>query len=379
MTAKTSGWCVRRSRIWFSLLFVCLCVPWLWAFQPLFDVPSADVVSEHNGNLGENKSSSESTNFSESSDDFLQHDASSQHDVPWDTPQPPEITDCYVQGCPAKTICQQGACVEDPCLRVSCGVGEFCRRGQCVKSCGCLVCLPHEVCWDGQCMANLCAGVQCVHGQICDTSVGQCIEDDCATVSCGPQRGCVSGTCVDDPCLGVQCLSGQSCQHGQCVGVNCPKPEVPAAENIRPESDGKSDEIVPDAMEKTPMPEAPPTEPPTDNSENPQTEGPPVGDDRAENGVIETRDGGSHESGATEQTVIEIISKLPESSSVWDVPTVQGCQCSGESSPFGALGNLLGLYLLLCLALREKRWMKEKEMECKRQNPKANPHRREGK
>ncbi len=122
---------------------------------------------------------------------------------------------CYANGCPAGQRCAAdltsygsytlnlGTCVADPCAKVSCAAGEYCRSdGTCAKTCQ--SCARGEQCVDGACAPNPCYPLGC---------------SGCPT--CADHLVCSqSGTCEDDPCTGVQCpASAPTCSLGTCLAL----------------------------------------------------------------------------------------------------------------------------------------------------------------
>jgi MYXO-CTERM domain-containing protein len=54
----------------------------------------------------------------------------------------------------------------------------------------------------------------CPYPQICEN--GACIEDPCFEYDCGPGHICDHGTCVEDPCNTMHCPEGATCHRGVC-------------------------------------------------------------------------------------------------------------------------------------------------------------------
>lgn len=133
---------------------------------------------------------------------------------------PPE-PNCYVNGCPPNEICQNGACIPDPCAGAQCNANQICKGGACVDICGCKQCPNNETCVDGQCVPDSCATAQCASDEVCDPDNGQCVKNQCPTIRCEAGRVCSLNKCVDDPCANIKCPAGNKCQNGQCVGENC--------------------------------------------------------------------------------------------------------------------------------------------------------------
>ena len=171
----------------------------------------------------------ESEEREEPEEKFLEREAEVQNEIHLEKTGD---LDCYQRRCPAGQICQRGICLPDPCKGVVCSKGEFCRNGQCVKSCGCKVCAPNEKCIDGYCSIDPCVGIICQKGKFCEFDTGLCLDNRCKGVSCPKGMLCdkKTGRCIDDPCRSISCPPGQSCQNGQCYGVNCPKREQPSKE-----------------------------------------------------------------------------------------------------------------------------------------------------
>ena len=142
-------------------------------------------------------------------------------------------SNCYFQGCPQGKLCNDQACVDDPCNPNPCKADEVCKpsadflTARCVQSCAGVTCKTGEVCKEGQCNPTGCAG-GCPAGQYCQGIA------DAGTASCGPSM-CTSdgglacsngahcdpatGACGNDPCEGVVCPSGQACQNGDCFSA----------------------------------------------------------------------------------------------------------------------------------------------------------------
>jgi hypothetical protein len=76
--------------------------------------------------------------------------------------------------CPEGTTCENGACTDDPCLRITCQ--------------------HNEVCANGSCLPDLCFEEECDLGFICDQ--GQCVEDPCLRTTCPTGDTCHRGVCA---------------------------------------------------------------------------------------------------------------------------------------------------------------------------------------
>ena len=133
--------------------------------------------------------------------------------------------------CSSGQLCVSGTCVVDACKGKTCPAGEFCKAGQCIKSCAGVFCSKGSFCKEGKCTKDPCAGAQCKAGELCVN--GRCIKDDCKANSCKGGRVCKADHCTEDPCQGIQCPGGQQCQNGQCTGslsckvdTDCPAPGV---------------------------------------------------------------------------------------------------------------------------------------------------------
>ena len=137
---------------------------------------------------------------------------------------------CYFQGCPQGKLCNDQACVDDPCNPNPCKADEVCKpsadfsTARCVQSCAGVTCKTGEVCKEGQCQPTGC-GTDCPPGQYCegasDAGTGSCGPSMCASdggLACSNGAHCdpATGACGNDPCEGVVCPSGQACQNGDC-------------------------------------------------------------------------------------------------------------------------------------------------------------------
>jgi MYXO-CTERM domain-containing protein len=188
--------------------------------------------------------------------------------------------------CPANYYCtgkcageaEPYVCKQDPCLVVTCGIGESCDSctGTCVSlcqgvECGDLACCSGdccetwqtcqdldgdglatcddtsctspdhpcaagEVCVDHACVPNPCADVHCTDSEFCldgtchpvcpecpdgqRCEAGVCVPDPCAQNSCvGTDVVCCGGTCINDPCATMHCPNGEYCD--SCTGGTC--------------------------------------------------------------------------------------------------------------------------------------------------------------
>ncbi|HCF56902.1 MAG TPA: hypothetical protein DFS52_02760 [Myxococcales bacterium] len=121
---------------------------------------------------------------------------------------------CYSNRCPEGMKCVQdlhfylagshtlnlGKCVDDPCARTVCEAEQFCREGACVNAC-LKPCPSGTICEDGACVADPC-------------SKGGC--SGCAT-ACAKYLVCLDGRCVDDPCRHLSCPPRAGyCYRGSC-------------------------------------------------------------------------------------------------------------------------------------------------------------------
>lgn len=127
--------------------------------------------------------------------------------------------------CPDGYSCESrsNSCVENACLGVVCGEGQYCRQGACRGGCEGVVCPSGQDCLFGQCV-DLCQGISCPDGFVC--SAGACIAD-CKCLPCGEGLSCgADGKCVDTACIGIACPEGQICERGvcgdPCLEVTCP-------------------------------------------------------------------------------------------------------------------------------------------------------------
>ncbi|MSP60859.1 MAG: VWA domain-containing protein [Myxococcales bacterium] len=136
---------------------------------------------------------------------------------------------CYANGCKAGYVCTTDEldpkphCIPDPCAGVkeTCGVGEFCRQGMCVRACE-KGCKANEKCRDGQCVADPCIGTSC-GADVCDPDSGQCVPNQCGGKVCKAPTMCdpLSGDCREDQCRIITCPPGTGCvsPSGDCVGT----------------------------------------------------------------------------------------------------------------------------------------------------------------
>jgi hypothetical protein len=141
---------------------------------------------------------------------------------------------CDLINCPAGSTCFLGSCFDcfDPgyecaedelCIANMGGVGE-CQDNPCFG----VECEETEFCRDGECIATVCDPT-CLEGQFCDE--GTCVDDPCAEVNCPDPFICnpETGDCVNDPCEDVSCPPGRACnpstgecENDPCIGVDCP-------------------------------------------------------------------------------------------------------------------------------------------------------------
>lgn len=145
------------------------------------------------------------------------------------------VPDCAEGTCPSNWTCQNnGVCIENDCIGITCPVGQRCTMGKCVDACSGVVCPLGQVCRLGTCV-DPCAGLNCGMGEVCENGVcvptcpckactatqtcemdGKCVDTACATKTCPTGFTCQAGTCVDD-CKGAVCPVNQICQGGMCV------------------------------------------------------------------------------------------------------------------------------------------------------------------
>jgi len=128
----------------------------------------------------------------------------------------------------------RGVCVEKACLNLDCPVGQVCKAGACIDSCGGVTCPYGNVCRNGGCV-DPCIGIECdegfscelgvcrscecsacAGGKVCQATTNVCVDTGCETQACAAGTHCVAGACVED-CTGAKCPSGQLCQVGECV------------------------------------------------------------------------------------------------------------------------------------------------------------------
>ncbi|MEM6961168.1 MAG: nidogen-like domain-containing protein, partial [Myxococcota bacterium] len=102
---------------------------------------------------------------------------------------------CENHSCGAGEICRDGACLE-VCEAVRCPLGLTCLEGRCVDLCRNTTCdASCSVCEGGACIP-LCQPGSCEAGKVCGEQ-GRCIEEDCLGVSCAAGFVCHDGGCVD--------------------------------------------------------------------------------------------------------------------------------------------------------------------------------------
>ncbi len=156
-------------------------------------------------------------------------------------------------GCRGDLVCtDRGSCVEEPCARMDCPMGQYCRNGTCRGACEGVVCPRGQVCRAARCV-DPCAGITCDGDQVCVAGVcqtrcpcrrcpagencftdGRCRAAACATVMCPAGFLCEAGQCRD-ACAGAVCPGGQRCERGACTD---PPPDAgtPDAGGNRPDA-----------------------------------------------------------------------------------------------------------------------------------------------
>ncbi|MCB9539606.1 MAG: hypothetical protein H6704_25625 [Myxococcales bacterium] len=117
--------------------------------------------------------------------------------------------------CPPRHLCQNGACVVNPCEDVICPPRRLCRDGECVVTCGDVRCSVGFHCIDGECRPDACRDIACGRGERC--VAGDCLADPCFEITCDGDAICLDGQCVGDPCRSARCPAGERCvvQNGQ--------------------------------------------------------------------------------------------------------------------------------------------------------------------
>lgn len=157
---------------------------------------------------------------------------------------------CFALGCPNGQTCAivkagaEPSCQPDPCQGRTCPDGAYCSLGQCVSACP--SCPPDQVCQQGACVPDPCPASQrelcAMQGLVCDDQQldlvmkgkprlipGPCAADRCAgndpvcplPTLCDP----LTGECADDPCRLIDCPRGSTCYAGSCM--NDPAEAVP--------------------------------------------------------------------------------------------------------------------------------------------------------
>lgn len=109
---------------------------------------------------------------------------------------------CAGVSCPTGTFCRVGPEVNGAYV------------ADCVRSCSYVGCATGQSCGsDGFCQSD--CSPACATGQVCQD--GACVADPCAGVLCGAGQECRAGACIDNPCgIMHPCLVG-TCAEGQCV------------------------------------------------------------------------------------------------------------------------------------------------------------------
>ena len=126
--------------------------------------------------------------------------------------------DCRkVEDCQDGELCIDGKCTADSCKDKTCGKGEFCRGGTCVKTCAGVTCSDGETCVDGECKEDPCKDVTCSAEEVCES--GKCVLNFCqGQNNCKDGRLCQIDKCVTDPCSGLTCSGSEVCKNAQCTG-----------------------------------------------------------------------------------------------------------------------------------------------------------------
>jgi hypothetical protein len=136
-------------------------------------------------------------------------------------------------GCGKGQLCNQDACVDDPCDPNSCEADKACKpnadftASDCFVSCAGVVCQNDEVCIDGTCQEEPCAGA-CTANEVCQVDadggfacgVNPCETDGAPACLTGEVCDPFTAGCALDPCIGVKCPTGQLCSRGQCAFVD---------------------------------------------------------------------------------------------------------------------------------------------------------------
>lgn len=132
-------------------------------------------------------------------------------------------------GCGEGKLCNQDACVDDPCEPNSCEADQACKpnadfsASDCFQSCAGVTCQSDEVCVDGVCQPDECSG-SCAGNEICQVNreggfacgVDPCETDAAPNCAAGEVCDPLTAGCALDPCNGVKCPTGQLCERGQC-------------------------------------------------------------------------------------------------------------------------------------------------------------------
>jgi len=103
--------------------------------------------------------------------------------------------DCVGVTCDKGQACIEGKC-RAPCDGVKCPPPLTCRVGRCMDACAGVQCGGGLVCQNGVCVSG-CACQSCANGLSCRPSDGLCVENSCLQVTCGIGKYCAKGQCMD--------------------------------------------------------------------------------------------------------------------------------------------------------------------------------------
>jgi hypothetical protein len=193
------------------------------------------------------------------------------------SPDPPVclVDPCLGVSCPLGQVCDSctGVC-SDPCLTIDCGPDYICCAGQCCEgwrtcqdlnndglaTCDDMTCsnpafpcAEGEVCKDHVCVGDPCEDVECASTESCfdgacfpvcpvcrDDQIcveARCVADPCAANTCvGANVICCDGDCRNDPCgVSVRCGPGEYCDGcaGTCREDVCPRVHCPRGYECR--------------------------------------------------------------------------------------------------------------------------------------------------